>query len=367
MDPNARLPHPGHRACASPVLRTETPYAAPHPKQVESCPESLPKHYQSPFSRDLLRRMMRSRALREHGDPNRRTSPVLSHWVENLHPSIRAEAQGLVDRGRLPLHDHAHALNSSQAFAMNLFMPLRIGSTSALQAFLTAALDRAVTVSGVELEYFGSGDLLAEIPGPKPGPQDRLTYADVAVHLRDDADQRGLLLIEVKLSESGFTQCGGANSRGNRDRAPCLDAGVFFAQPDRCYLRRPYRATRDRRYWEVFARDQPDLRAAFPGADTNGPCPFVADWQQPMRNHALALASEQAGLVDFWALALVHHDDNPDVIPGWDSYTNAVASSSSIFRWPASALIPAIGASCPDAQPPLDRWLSERYLLGVSS
>jgi hypothetical protein len=270
----------------------------------------MPSDFRStPFAQDLLRRM-----LRRSG----RTSPMLPRWQDGLHPEVVAEAERLVDAGPLPLHDYARALNSSQAFALNLFLPFRVGRTDGLAAFLSERLGRRVTVTGVALEYYGSGDLLAEINGANPGPEDRLTQADVAVHLRDADGRPDLLLVEVKLTEGGFTACGGARSRGNRDLGPCDDAATFFDAHARCYLRRPYRASRDRRYWELFARAHGSLREAFPGADEVGPCPFRGDWQQPMRNHALALAAVDAGLGGFWALALVHHDDNPDVVGPWD-------------------------------------------------
>lgn len=284
-------------------------------------------------------------------------------WTLNLHPAVREEAEALVAAGTLPLHDYAHALNSSQAFAVNLFLPLRIGHRGRFADFLSSELGRRVSVTGVDLEFYGSGDILAEIPRSTPSEGDMLTAADVAVHLTDSEGNAGLLLVEVKLSENGFTPCGGAASRGNRDPAPCWSASLFFEEPDRCYLRRPKHAARDRRYWRIFTSAHGDLRTAFPGVALDGPCPFLGDWQQPMRNHALCLGAVQAGLADFWALALVHHDANPDVASPWDAYATAAADRARIHRWPASSLLDAIDAALPAADPPLGPWLRERYLL----
>ncbi|MCB9662836.1 MAG: hypothetical protein H6732_01895 [Alphaproteobacteria bacterium] len=307
--------------------------------------------------------MLRARATELHGDPDARVSPLLPQWQEGLHPAVRAEAETLVASGALPLHDHVHALHSSQAFALNLFLPARVGDRTALSAFVSDALGRAVSIVDVELEFIGSGDLLAEIPGAVPGPDDRVTQADVALHLQDEAGRRGLLLVEVKLSEGGFTACGGAGSRGNRDRAPCEDAAIFLADPARCYLRRPRHAARDRRYWTLFAAHHGSVAAAFPGAAPTGPCPFAGDWQQPMRNHALALAAVEAGLADFAAVALVHHDHNPDVPGPWDAYREAVAAPELLQRWPASRLLTALDATLPAAPFPVGAWLRERYHL----
>ncbi len=322
--------------------------------------------FRTTFSRGLLRRMLRRRALNEHSDADARTSPMLHRWQDGLHPAVIAEAEDLVKEGALPLHDYARALNSSQVFALNLFLPLRVGDSLPFAAFISRRIGRPVTITGVDFEYYGSGDLLAEIPSAVPGPDDRFTQADAALHLADAEGRVGLLLIEVKLTEGGFTPCGGARSRGNRDRAPCEDEGVFFAEPARCYLRRTYRAQRDRRYWEIFAGAHGGLREAFPETPEPGPCPFARDWQQPMRNHALALAAIQAGIADFWALALVHHDDNPDVVGPWESYGRATIDQPHIHRWPASSLLEFIGASLPTSVPALRPWLRERYFLAAS-
>lgn len=311
------------------------------------------------FAQDLLRRM-----LRRGG--SRRTSPLLPRWQDGLHPRVVAEAERLVAKGTLPLHDYARALNSSQAFALNLFLPFRIGNTEGLATFLSELLGHRVDVTGVDLEYYGSGDLLAEIEGAVPGTEDRLTQADVAIHLRDAAGRPGLLLVEVKLTEGGFTHCGGARSRGNRDPGPCDHAAIFFDASERCYLRRPLRASRDRRYWELFTRAHGSLRGAFPGTEEGGPCPFRGHWQQPMRNHALALAAVDAGQAAFWALALVHHDDNPDVAGPWDAYTAATKDRDHLHRWRATQLLPALSAthaSSASSEPALVPWLRTRYLL----
>jgi hypothetical protein len=76
-----------------------------------------------------------------------------------------------------------------------------------------------------------------------------------------------------------------------------------------------------------------------------------------MRNHALLLGLQQAGVTDFGAFALVHHDANPDVVPLWNRYADSVADGSVLFRIAASEIARAVPA-------PVGSWLEERYLLG---
>ena len=139
------------------------------------------KSYQSVFSRRLLGRMLRARAQREHGDPRARTSPLYASWLDNLHPTLREHAAELVAQDELKLHTAAQALNSSQAFAANLFLPFALGRSADLDAWLGVALGRQVRLRGLELEYYGHGDILAELVGAVPGPNEPYTAADVAL------------------------------------------------------------------------------------------------------------------------------------------------------------------------------------------
>ncbi len=297
----------------------------------------------SAFAKTTLRTMMRRYALHTG---QHRVGPMLPDWELNLHPALRGTARTLVADNRLRLHDYACALNSSQAFAMELFLPFVVGPRDGLEAFLEERLGHAVRVDRVELEFVGHGDLLAETHGRSPGDEEAITAADVAVHARDGQGRPGLILVEVKLTEGGFSRCSGPTSPGNLEPARC-GRPSFLDRPRDCYLRRPKRASRDRRYWEIFEAAHGSMRQAFPGAPRAGACPFAGDLQQPMRNHALALAWCQDGAAEWWALALVHHDDNPDVLTGWADYVNMTHDLDRFHRWPATELLPAVDRALP--------------------
>ena len=326
-------------------------------------PRRANRSYQpSAFSRSLLGWMLRQRAVDEIGDPRASVSPMLDDWTGGLHPALRADAERIVTEDQVTLHNYIAALNSSMAFGFNLFMPLRLGDPDPLADLLGQQLDRKLQVDRAVFEYGGPTSVLAEVAGEVPEEDEPFTASDVAVFVHDDQGRRGVVLIEVKLSEGEFSTCNGATSRGNRRKDVCASAEAFFADPGSCYLRRPYRARRDRRYWTIFEQEYGSVREAFPGADLGGPCPFRGDGQQPMRNHALALGLVQDGEVDFAAFGLVHHDDNPDVVPAWDAYTSMAADPSTLFRLSASAVCDAAdGAMVVD--PGVGSWLRERYFL----
>jgi hypothetical protein len=261
-------------------------------------------------------------------------------WTDGVFPPLVQDAERFISADGVRLHSHAAAVNSSMVFGFNLFLPFRIDGPEPLASLLSLATGLQLWIGRIQFE-FGPSDVLAETQTDPPGLHEPRTTADVGIEVRDAAGRRGIVLVEVKLSEAGFTACGGRGRARNARRDLCDSAAAFFAEPNACYLTRPHRAPRDRRYWTIFAGTGPSLRAAFPGVDLGGCCPFANDMQQIMRNHALALGLVQSGRYEFARLGLVHHDDNPDVPPHWEQYCRVVADPAVLFRVPATALVEA--------------------------
>ena len=289
---------------------------------------------------------------------------MFDDWREGIHGWVRQRTVDLVDEGNIRLHDHIAAVNSSMAFGFNLFMPFRVHGASALEGPLAHALGFSIRVVGIEFEFQGPTDVLAECAGPRPADDEKFTASDVAIHVEDDDGWAGLVLVEVKLSEGGFTPCNGALSAANTRKDVCASAETFFDDPRACYLRRTRHALRDRRYWDIFDAAFESVRGAVP-AFTGERCPFEDDHQQLMRNHALALGLVQAGEADFAAFGLVHHRDNHHVVGPWEHYRSLVADASPLFRIPADELIDAAA----DQAVPWPDWVSymrERYMLATN-
>ncbi len=290
------------------------------------------------FGARLLRHARRDRARRETGSPESSVSRVFDDWRDGVHERVRRQTADLVAAREIRLHSHIGAVNSSMAFAFNLFMPFREYGAAALERLLARNLPFTVRVVDIEFEFHGPTDILAECAGSHPTETEQYTASDVAVWVEDANGRAGLVLIEVKLSEGGFTPCNGAKSPANTRKDVCASAAKLYAEPCMCYLTRPRHARRDRRYWEVFERAFGGVEAAVPGYG-GGDCPFRFDRQQIMRNHALALGLVQSGTVQFTAFALVHHPDNHHVVEPWEEYRSVVADASRFFRIPANALV----------------------------
>ena len=123
----------------------------------------------------------------------------------------------------------------------------------------------------------------------------------------------------------------------------CESAALFFGNPMDCYLRRPLRRRRDRRYWEIFAAAHGSVRYAFRRADTEGSCPFAYSMQQPMWNLAVAkgLAQDPDSDVERAWFGLGAHDEIQSVAGHWENWRTLLSGTKPAPLIPASEVIRA--------------------------
>ena len=286
---------------------------------------------------------------------------MFDHWTEGIHEWVRQQAAKHVEQRGIRLHTHVAAVNSSMAFAFNLFMPFRHHGASGLEAALARALGLHLRVVGMEFEFHGPTGVLAECAGPRPARRERFTASDVGIRVQDAEGRTGFVLVEVKLSEGDYSHCNGAKSDHNLRKDVCASAHTFFDKPSDCYLTRPRNSVRDRRYWEILETEFGSVRAAVPGYSGKR-CPFENSHQQLMRNHALALGLVQAGEAAFAAFGLVHHPGNHHVVEPWEDYRRIVPDGSELFRLPANELVDsAVGLGAEWLA--WARYMRERYML----
>lgn len=139
-----------------------------------------------------------------------------------------------------------------QVFAFNHFLPFREGNGARLSERVCEAIGIGISIDEVGFEWVPPSALLGEIDGGRAVGNEPATAVDVSLrgHLR--AGRRAVVLLELKLSEPDFTHCGGRDSPGNDKKHVCASAARFLENPNKCYLRRPQRRQRDRRYWEYL-------------------------------------------------------------------------------------------------------------------
>ena len=211
-------------------------------------------------------------------------------------------------------------------------------------------------------EWIPPGTLLGEIAGDRPTGDEPATAVDVALWGSLAGGIGAAVLLEVKLSEPDFTHCHGRTSRANRRTDVCESTARFFQDPGACYLRRPRRKPRDRRYWEIFEQRNSSVRDAFPGADLDGQCPFAFSMQQPMRNLAIVRGLEQcgnSGVERAW-FALCAHDHNEDVDVHWEEWGHLLPDPSGAPKLAASKILRAGEV---EGFGEWAEWMRERYRL----
>ena len=283
-------------------------------------------------------------------------------WTDRIYPAYRRLAGEVVRDDGVRLHTYADHLRSSQAFAFNLFLPFREGSRSSLSNLVSETVGTEFTVGQVLFECLPPGALLGEIAGDRPPSDEPATAVDVALWGALAGRGCAAVLLEVKLSEPDFTHCHGRTSRGNKRTDVCESVARFLDDPSACYLRRPRRKNRDRRYWEIFEQGNGSVREAFPGTDLDGQCPFAFSMQQPMRNLAIARGLEQcsdSGVEPAW-FALCVHDDNEDVGVHWDEWGRLLPDPSGAPRLAASQILRAGEV---EGFGEWAEWMRERYRL----
>jgi len=199
---------------------------------------------------------------------------MFDDWRDGLHPAYRDLVAGIASASGIKLHSHVRAVNSSMVFAFNLFAPF-VDAVD-LTGWLPSECGVA-RVTSVQLEWVPPGDLLAETRGTVPAAREVGTAIDVLVEGERASGGKVAVLIEVKLSEGGFTPCGGRHSSANDKVDICTDGERFLARPADCYLTRPRRATRDRRYWTILQQRYGSVRGAIAVNHTLQGCPFAGD------------------------------------------------------------------------------------------
>ena len=158
-----------------------------------------------------------------------------SEWTYGIYPPYRKLAEKAVRADSARLDNHAAHIRSSQAFAFNLFLPFREGARTRLSEAVGQALGTDMRIDRVQFEWIPPGALLGELVGEWPDEDEPATAVDVALWARLANGRRAAVLVEVKLSEAGFTPCNGPRSNGNRRRDVCQSARLFFDDPAACY------------------------------------------------------------------------------------------------------------------------------------
>lgn len=207
-------------------------------------------------------------------------------------------------------HRFAHHAVSSQTACINLFMPLLLSDkandilskiSGCPSDFKEIARDRLF--EGFCFEYWGQDikkgkGLLNDHSGGAG------TDSDVAIAYRNTNGDLCLWLIEHKLSEKEFTECGGYRSKANEHKENCkkCDFKTITNAHDKCY----YHHIKGYKYWDYLKSNI----EKYTGIIAIEGCPFRKGLNQLWRNQMLAFALQKEGTYKTVAFSVCHHAKN---------------------------------------------------------
>lgn len=206
--------------------------------------------------------------------------------MEILYFSIRKRLKEHIEKYPFRIHTHFNHMASSQAANINLFLPILTNENAdeilrTLKTdFKTLAvdhLDRGFQIEFCDEPFNSLGDKTA-MSG---------TDSDIAIAYFNKQDELCLWLIEHKLTEAEFTQCGGTKSK-NRDKGKHLCEKSFsdlLVNKNYCY----YHDVRKLNYWNITENN----KTFFSNHKSFHECPFKGGSNQLWRNQLLGLSIEK--------------------------------------------------------------------------
>ena len=257
-------------------------------------------------------------------------------------PAATAAYQALAETDR---HGSASHVRSSQAFALNLFAPLRPEELRSLCRRLGIP---AVSAGPARFELGDLDGLLGEATAQSA----HTTQVDVAIPAVLEDGTHHLLAVEVKLSETDFGHCTAWSARSNDTRRVCDTGLPFGGNPAACFQLRNLDRGPRRRYDQHLTFDEPTPEATG--------CWFRFGANQIMRNVALLNAMRHDGEIDSATLVLCAPLAHTAIRRRWDEGTrNLWGQGVDLDYLPADV----VAAHNPDLTEAVT--LAERYLLDV--
>jgi len=213
----------------------------------------------------------------------------------HIYSEVRKVLRAHRSKNDFRIHPHFYHMASSQAAIINLFLPILqhpsvnfiLGAIKPdLASLATDCLD-----NGYCIEFWGGNfDNNDFNSGNKGLLGDKSTMSgtdsDIAIAYRNHQNELCLWLIEHKLTESEFTECGGFKSKGRKAKHDCIKSfAQIVTDKHTCY----YHDVRKFKYWEITEVNQ----QFFANHSSHASCPFRGGMNQLWRNQLLALALEQ--------------------------------------------------------------------------
>ena len=259
-------------------------------------------------------------------------SPII---YSKLHNEIKEIQKG---EFAYKVHLMSFHMASSQCACINLFLPILLDSNadkiiSKIKGSPNdfAKIDRTRLYNGFCFEYWGQ-----DITNGKGLLNDHSnvagTDADIAIAYINTKGEKCLWLIEHKLTETDFTNCGGYKSDKNSNKNLCKNNCLekIIENPQLCHYHRI-----GYKYWSIL-QSKKDL---FKPLQNQKGCPFQDGTNQLFRNQLLAFALENTPKYTHVSFSVVHHKDNTSLQPTIDKYKQLITNNITFTTFTNSDIV----------------------------
>ncbi len=217
-------------------------------------------------------------------------------------------------------HEHFNHMASSQAANINLFLPILLNEKAdsvfkqLKTDFKRLAIDELY--KGFRIEFWdGNSNKEKGMLGDHSAIAG--TDSDIAIAYYNHNDELCLWLIEHKLTEKEFTECGGAKSKGRKPIHNCNHTfSDIISNKDLCY----YHSGRKYEYWNITENNQ----SYFVNQSMHVTCPFRGGINQLWRNQLLGFALEKSGKYKHVYFSVVKHPENKALDASINNYKNLI-------------------------------------------
>lgn len=256
-------------------------------------------------------------------------------------------------------HKFAHHAVSSQTACINLFMPLLLSdeANDILQKIPGCPSDfkeiaRKELFKGFCFEYWGQdikqGKGVLNDHSSQAG-----TDADVAIAYNNMNGELCLWLIEHKLSEREFTECGAYKSKANEVKENCkkCNLATIAANPQKCYYH-----IKGYKYWEYLKHNI----EKYQGETGIKGCPFRRGLNQLWRNQMLAFALKETKTYQNVTFSVCHHANNTMLKHSIDQYKALIDNDRMFSSFTNYDILNAINTDDPKLRM-WKQWYEEVY------
>lgn len=281
---------------------------------------------------------------------------ILPKSVHNKFPliylPILKDLKTLREKYYFKFHQHFNHMASSQAANVNLFLPILLHPKANEILNLLKPDLKSLAIDelykGFRIEFW-DGNSNKERGLLKDHSSLSGTDSDIAIAYYNHNQELCLWLIEHKLTEKEFTECGGYKSK-DRDKAKHLCHKNFLeilSNKNFCF----HHDFKGREYWNLTE----EYKSFFVNHTKHNSCPFKGGMNQLWRNQLMGFALENAKMFKEVYFSVVKHPENKSLDESINQYKDLINHDNKFSVFDSKSVIDKV-AKLNDSD--LNDWLN---------